>query len=347
MTRKLLFVGAVNRLAPPANGEEYKNQMLLGFLDERFRVYTIDTKSWSKEPLTLLKLLFHMLFVRYDRILISASSASVFRLLDTLRFFQNRMRKVIYFVIGGYLPKAIREGRYNKRAYQKISSLVVEGEIMKNELKNLGVTAPIHVVPNFKTVKKCWGDPIKFDSTESKFVFVSRISESKGLDKIFSGISDGRFDQLNNRYTIDFFGPIEKGYETEFHQQLQKYPTCVYRGYLDFTNHPEKSYQQLSEYHIMLFPTYWVGEGFPGAIIDALICGIPVIASDWNMNREVIEHGKTGMLIPVKDPVSLADAMIDAIENHEKWKSMSMECHRRATKFDTNVVLEEHLEYII
>jgi glycosyltransferase involved in cell wall biosynthesis len=344
---RLLFVGAVNRGTPPSNGEEYKNQILLNYLDQHHDVVVLDTKSWSREPLTLLRLVWHFIIVDYDRILISASSASVFRLFDTFRFFRSRMRKTIYFVIGGYLPKAIIDGKYKIRAYQSLSSLVVEGKTMRTSLQNSGITATIHVVPNFKTVDRCWGKLDKFNDPKTRFIFVSRISEPKGLDTIFEALNDPRLSNRHKDFSVDFYGPIEDGYSKKFKQLLQSNTNCSYKGYLDFSNQPEKSYDTMSSYHVMLFPTYWMGEGFPGVIIDAFICGIPVIATDWNMNTEVISDGKTGRIIPARNPSKLADCMLDAMQHPDIWKEMSTECHKAAPSFDTQIVLREHLHKII
>ena len=46
----------------------------------------------------------------------------------------------------------------------------------------------------------------------------------------------------------------------------------------------------------MIFPTYYVGEGFPGTIIDAFSSGIPDIATDWRYNSEIVQNGKTGYI---------------------------------------------------
>ena len=347
MSMRILFVGAVNRFAPPENGEEYKNQMMLGFMDPRFHVFVIDTKNWSREPITLIRLIIHMVLLPYDRIILSASSASVFRLLDTLRFFRGRLKKTTYFVIGGYFPKALADGKYKSRAYQSLRSIVVEGESMREQLLSSGIKAPIYVVPNFKTVNKCYGHSERFMEGVTKFIFVSRIAEQKGIDTIFEALSDPGLAARQGEFEVDFYGPIEKEYQDEFNSKLSRNNDCQYKGYLDFSNHPEASYETMATYHAMLFPTYWIGEGFPGAIIDAFICGIPVIGSDWNMNREVIEDGKTGRLVKVKDPKALADAMLDVMQNRSVWKDMSLACAQRALEFDTERVLQKHLNHII
>jgi glycosyltransferase involved in cell wall biosynthesis len=97
----------------------------------------------------------------------------------------------------------------------------------------------------------------------------------------------------------------------------------------------------------MLFPTTWMGEGFPGVILDALACGVPVIASDWNMNREVVIEGRTGRIIPPNDSKSLADMILDVLDNRREWKAMSLNSHHDALKFDAVKVLDAHMPRIL
>jgi glycosyltransferase involved in cell wall biosynthesis len=61
----------------------------------------------------------------------------------------------------------------------------------------------------------------------------------------------------------------------------------------------------------------------------------------------VIEDGKTGRLVSVNDPKALADAMLDVMNNRLVWQEMSRHCQLRASEFDTNLVLQKHLNHII
>ena len=74
----------------------------------------------------------------------------------------------------------------------------------------------------------------------------------------------------------------------------------------------------LAKYDAMLFPTYWHGEGFPGIIIDAFVSGLPVIATDWSLNADIIEDGKTGVILKENTVEALAEAM-DAMINNPKF----------------------------
>ena len=60
---------------------------------------------------------------------------------------------------------------------------------------------------------------------------------------------------------------------------------------------PEEVPRVLSEHDLLLFPSYYPGEGHPGVILEAFQCGLPVIAAKWQAVPEIVEHGKNGLLV--------------------------------------------------
>lgn len=344
---RLLLIGAVNEGEPPKNGEEYKNQVLCGHLRRHHDLTVVDTKDWKRDPLVLPRVFHHFTVPPYDRIIVSASSASVHRLFRTLRVFKGRMARTVYLVIGGYLPKGIEDGRYRADSYSGLSSIVVEGESMRRDLLRLGVTAKVTVMPNFKVMNRTWGDPDRFLEERKRFLFLSRITEKKGVPVIFEALRDERLSGCKGSFEVDFYGPLEKEYEDTFNELLRSEPNTRYKGYLDINNDTEGSYRVISTYHAMLFPTTWYGEGFPGVILDAMVCGVPVIASDWNMNSEVVAHGVNGRLVPADDAKALAGDILDVLEQGGRWMEYSRNCHKDALQFDAERILDSHLPDIL
>jgi glycosyltransferase involved in cell wall biosynthesis len=50
-------------------------------------------------------------------------------------------------------------------------------------------------------------------------------------------------------------------------------------------------------------------EGMPRSIIEAMLCGLPVVATDIRGAREEVVDGRTGLLVPVARPEALAAAL--------------------------------------
>lgn len=58
---------------------------------------------------------------------------------------------------------------------------------------------------------------------------------------------------------------------------------------------------------VFVLPSLW--EGLPNVLLEAMAAGIPVVATDVDGVSEIVDDGKTGILIPPKDPDAIASAV--------------------------------------
>ena len=70
-------------------------------------------------------------------------------------------------------------------------------------------------------------------------------------------------------------------------------------------------------------------EGMPNAVLEAMACGLPVIASRVIGNDEVVENGTTGLLFNLDRPNDLAMAMAELANAPARRASMSEQARRR------------------
>lgn len=101
----------------------------------------------------------------------------------------------------------------------------------------------------------------------------------------------------------------------------------------------------LLENDCFLFPSWY--EGFSGALVEAMMAGIPIIASDIPMNLEALTHKQSALIFPVGNSEELSRQMIRMIENPELASRLGKEAHTKAmARFDIDIIARQYEEVI-
>jgi UDP-glucose:tetrahydrobiopterin glucosyltransferase len=136
--------------------------------------------------------------------------------------------------------------------------------------------------------------------------WVGRLAPEKGLEDAIAAIQ-----QVN--LPLKIWGAMP---DPLYWQQIQSaYPQAPisYEGFLP----TEKLQQGLRQCRGLLMTPHWV-EAFGNVAIEALACGVPVIAYRRGGPAEIVEEGKTGWLVKPDDVAGLvaAIARLDEIDRH-------------------------------
>lgn len=91
---------------------------------------------------------------------------------------------------------------------------------------------------------------------------------------------------------------------------------------------------------VAIFPSIW--ENFPYAALEAMACGLAVVASDCGGYPEMLQHGKSGLLVTPESPMELKAALEKLLENPEMICELGKAARVRvSTHFDTRLICEE------
>ncbi len=86
-------------------------------------------------------------------------------------------------------------------------------------------------------------------------------------------------------------------------------------------------------------------EGMPNVVMEAMAMKKPVIATDVNGTRELMDEGRTGLIVPPKDPEALASAITSIIDNPEKLAEFGRAGYERVNREFTMAAMLNNLEH--
>ncbi len=89
-------------------------------------------------------------------------------------------------------------------------------------------------------------------------------------------------------------------------------------------------------------------EGLPNALLEAMVMGLPVVATDCPCGgpRTVIQNEVNGLLVPIKDPKALEEGMNRLIENPEFAKNLGAEAKKISEKVNGSAIIDQWRKYI-
>jgi len=149
----------------------------------------------------------------------------------------------------------------------------------------------------------------------------------------------------NENYEKNFIYLFEQVFSKVF---LINYPFIAnnknisYKGILPYNN----TNSFLKTYHALIFPTYYPGEGFAGCLIDAFSSGLPVLASNWMGNSEIIKDGINGLLFEPKSVNSLVQAIKKFEMDEKKYFEYKLANLALIKKYNSKEVLNPFFDEI-
>ncbi len=178
--------------------------------------------------------------------------------------------------------------------------------------------------------------PDEHSSVRMRFLLVARLLREKGV-----------YDFVEAARLIKAEYP-----QAEFHllgRRDDRNPSVVpaadiaqwqQEGLLTWLGEVEDVRPVVAQSDVVVLPSY--REGAPRALLEAAAMGKPVIATDTVGCRDVVDHGVTGLLIPVQNPRALADAMRQLLAQPEIVRPMGLAGRAKMQRqFDERVVIRK------
>jgi glycosyltransferase involved in cell wall biosynthesis len=191
--------------------------------------------------------------------------------------------------------------------HKKVTLYIAPTEFVKGQFVRAGYAPEqIAVKPHFVFPDPGWSDRV-----EPYMLFVGHLAEKKGIHVLLDA---WRNIQVPLRVLGD--GPLQD-YAARYVRDQGLSDRVKLLGRLPV---PEVL-EQLRHATCMIVPSLH-HEGFPRVVVEALACGVPIIASRLEPLDELIEHGRTGLLLDKTAPDQIVEAVRTLLRDPETLREM-------------------------
>jgi glycosyltransferase involved in cell wall biosynthesis len=170
-------------------------------------------------------------------------------------------------------------------------------------------------------------------------VMAARLLRDKG---VFEFVEAARLLQGRGlSVEMRLIGSPDPGNPTSVTQQeLEQWES---EGHVELLGYRKDIAAQYAAANIVCLPSY--REGLPKSLVEAAACGRVVVTTDVPGCRDAITPGVTGLLVPVKDAVALADAIQTLIEDPVLRNNMGQAGRALAEEaFAIEKIVEQHMD---
>ncbi len=225
--------------------------------------------------------------------------------------------------------------------------IIPEGKGVMNDLINGNITRkPMRVLGygNVQGVDMVRFNPSRFlkDNTDIfRFLFVGRLVGDKGINELVEAFVRLKVDFPSTQLVlVGSFEPELDLLNPETLSTINNHLSIIPKG-RKLRDELVKEYFAADCY---VHPSY--REGFPNTVLEAGAMGLPCIVTNINGSNEIIEDGKNGIIVPVKDADALYEAMKRMINDMEGRLRMATSARAMiAERFDKEFVQNCQMEF--
>ncbi len=249
----------------------------------------------------------------------------------------QRVERLTYSCATGVYPNSKNLAEYIfKNQFCKQKKLKVLGNGSSNGIDTDFFQLTPAIASSANDLKK------RFHFRESDFVFlfIGRLVKDKGIEELVDA-----FIQLKKNHPeikLLLVGPYEQELDPISENTISRIeidPNIVHEDF----QHDVRPYLAVS--NALTFPSY--REGFPNVPMQAGCFNLPLIVTDINGCNEIVEHGKNGLIIPVKDSAALSDAMLTLLADKLLYSTLEKNARQMIVgRYDQkklwNLLLDEY-----
>lgn len=343
MMRRIIVVGTYGSGETVSNGQINKVRDYYRNISSRYgeeAVRKIDIGLYKRKPFrTFVGLVKGIRWCDKIVLLLCGDGNGIKLIFPLIIRLSHKYRKPVFLsVVGGGMLNGFSRKERLIRHLKSIDSVYVETKAMKRALENAGVRNAKYAPVFSKREGISESDIPESFQEPYRMCTYARVIKEKGISDAIDAIME-----VNKRFgrtvcVLDVYGDPIGNYAAEFDKKKTEAGACVICNPL---LNDSNAISELSRHYLLLFPTYYKGEGFPIALIESMKAGLPVVATDWHFNSEIIEDGRTGRIYKRNGIQRLSEIVYELIRTPETVHQMRVACIKESQKYEPDSVLKD------
>jgi colanic acid/amylovoran biosynthesis glycosyltransferase len=164
--------------------------------------------------------------------------------------------------------------------------------------------------------------PVATRTRAEKLLYTGRLSVEKGLSVLFESLK--ALSDAGRDFELTLVGDgVDRDRLEVLARELRIDRYLVFAGY--------RSQEEVGEYlgrsDIFILPSF--AEGVPVSLMEAMVAGVPVVATNVGGVAELVESERTGLLVPPADSAALAQAIARYQDDHELRRRVASQGRER------------------
>lgn len=169
-----------------------------------------------------------------------------------------------------------------------------------------------------------------------KILFIGRLIPRKGFQRVVEALPEVRtLARVPFEVEVVGTGAHQAALE-DLAENLHVTDLIKYVGIVPY-DELEKSYQYAD-----IFVLTSLSEGMPSVILEAMGCGLPIIASDVGGNNEIVHEGENGFLITGNDSKQIAQRLTQLVNDVSLRQHMGAQSRTLALQYDWGNIMAQY-----
>ncbi len=225
--------------------------------------------------------------------------------------FDVEMIEVVDFMsLAAKMTLNISSLRIEKKLFIKSNAIATVSAQVSDELDQLGYAKQkIHSIGVGVDVSRYL--PGKTPRDDNSVLFVGRLSYRKGLWDLIAAAKQVLKEDRNVVFNVVGDGPLyDKMKERIRNEGIEENVKLLGRiG-------EEELISFFQTCGLFVLPSHY--EGLPAVLLEAMSTGAPIVSTNIGGTKELIENGKNGLIVPTKNPILLANSIIDLLRDRKR-----------------------------